>query len=66
MASKGSIFPRLTHVSCFARSSADMPHLLRGSHGPRSACDSSAYRMSRVSSPKDASTAGTLEAFSAA
>ena len=47
-------------------SSAAMPHLLRGSHGPRSACDSSAYRMSRVSSPKDASTAGTLEAFSAA
>ena len=66
IASKDSILPRLSHVSCFARSGWLMPHRLRGSQGPSVAWRRSAYSTSRVSSLNLDSIAGRREASSAA
>ena len=66
IASKDSILPRLSHVSCFARSGWLMPHRLRGSQGPSVAWRRSAYSTSRVSSLNLDSIAGRREASTAA
>jgi hypothetical protein len=66
IASGASIVPRFAHVSCTARCSGGMPHVLLGSHAPSSAWARSARSTSRVSSEKPEDVAGTRDARTAA